>query len=171
MKRRFYLFPALALTIAACVGESGEQAKEKEQSKVYSELEKAKWFLGMWENNFPDGSGSVTESWEQSNDSTFTGNSFVVIGKDTVSSETLRLEERQGKLLYIPTVSDQNKGRAVEFTLTSANSNKLVFENPKHDFPQKISYTKITSDSIVAEISGMMDGKAASEQFPMHRKK
>ncbi|MCE3294878.1 MAG: hypothetical protein K0R65_592 [Crocinitomicaceae bacterium] len=167
MKTRFYLFPLVALAITACGGQTEEQTKK--ETKVYSELEKAAWFLGNWENNFPE--GGITESWEQANDSTYTGRSLVVIGKDTVSSETLRLEEQNGKLMYIPTVSDQNGGREVVFTLTKNNGKMLVFENPKHDFPQKITYTRISGDSIVAEISGTMDGKPASEQFPMSRKK
>ncbi|MGV3630345.1 MAG: DUF6265 family protein [Bacteroidota bacterium] len=166
MKIRFYLLPALIAAFASC-SQPGEQ-KTAEQ-KEYTELQKASWFLGNWENNFPE--GRATESWTQANDSTYTGSSFVVIGKDTVSSETIRLEERTGKLLYIPTVSDQNKGKEVVFTMTSSSSKKLVFENPGHDFPQKITYTKIGKDSLVAEISGRMDGKLHTEPFPMSRAK
>jgi hypothetical protein len=46
----------------------------------------------------------------------------------------------------------------------------LVFENPKHGFPSKISYTQITKDSLFAEISGIQDKKAVKEAFPMSRK-
>jgi hypothetical protein len=46
----------------------------------------------------------------------------------------------------------------------------LVFENKEHDFPQKITYTKISNDSIVAEISGMKDGKQSKESYPMKKK-
>ena len=45
-----------------------------------------------------------------------------------------------------------------------------MFENPGHDFPKKISYTKITNDSLVAEISGQQQGKPASEKFAMKKK-
>lgn len=168
MNTKFHLLTA-ALIAALTSCSQAEEQKTEEQPKEYTELQKAAWFLGNWENNFPE--GRATESWEQINDSTYTGASLVVIGKDTVNSETIRLEERSGKLLYIPTVSDQNKGKEVVFTLTSSSDKKLVFENPRHDFPQKITYTKINNDSIVAEISGMMEGKMHSEPFPMSRVK
>jgi hypothetical protein len=47
----------------------------------------------------------------------------------------------------------------------------LVFENPKHDYPKKITYTKINDDSLVAEISGILDGKPSSEKFSMKKNK
>lgn len=46
---------------------------------------------------------------------------------------------------------------------------QLVFENLKHDFPQIISYTKVTSDSLVAEISGTKNGQKQKQIFPMKR--
>jgi hypothetical protein len=45
----------------------------------------------------------------------------------------------------------------------------LVFENPKHDYPKKITYTQITEDSLEAEISGILEGKASSEKFSMKK--
>lgn len=167
MNTKFYLLTAaLVATIVSCKGQAEEQKTEENE---FAELKKASWFLGNWENNFPN--GRATESWMQANDSTYTGSSLVVMGKDTVLSESLSLQERDGKLLYIPTVSEQNSGKEVVFTLTSSSDKKLVFENPKHDFPQKITYTKINQDSIVAEISGMMEGKMHTEPFPMSRMK
>ncbi len=137
--------------------------------KEYSQIEKANWLLGSWQNISKD--GALFEIWEKKNDSTLTGKSFFIAGKDTVSSETVSLEQRGDKLFYIPTVKDQNNGQAVKFTLTNSTSNKFVFENPQHDFPTKISYTKINSDSLVAEIWGMPNGKERTEQFPMARAK
>ena len=47
----------------------------------------------------------------------------------------------------------------------------IVFENPQHDFPQIISYTKINADSLVAEISGSKNGQELKQTFPMKRVK
>jgi hypothetical protein len=68
-------------------------------------------------------------------------------------------------------VKDQNAGLPVAFTLTQASENRLVFENPAHDFPQKITYTRITGDSLLAEISGTINSEEKSQQFPMTRVK
>lgn len=90
-------------------------------------------------------------------------------GKDTVSAEVVNLEMRGGKLLYVPTVRDQNSGQPITFTETTVTEKEMIFENPAHDFPQRITYTRITPDSIVAVISGMQGEK--SVQFPMRRVK
>lgn len=130
-------------------------------------IEKATWLLGNWQNKTPR--GILTESWQKKDDSTYTGKSAFVRGADTLSSETLTLEERKGRLYYIPVVKNQNNGQPVTFTLTSASANQLVFENPAHDFPQKITYTLITNDSLVAVISGVRNGQERAQQFPMGR--
>ena len=43
--------------------------------------------------------------------------------------------------------------------------NKLIFENPQHDYPQKITYTKGTNNTLTAEISGKLQGKLTTERF------
>ena len=129
----------------------------------------AKWLIGSWKNQ--SAKTVDIETWKKLNDSTFIGRSYSLTGADTVSSEHIRLEQHKGKLYYIPTVKNQNGGKAVTFTLTSSNNKHLVFENPEHDFPQKITYTQITNDSLVAEISGTRKGRQKAIQFPMKRGK
>ncbi|WP_307293758.1 hypothetical protein [Flavobacterium sp. SORGH_AS_0622] len=46
----------------------------------------------------------------------------------------------------------------------------MVFENPKHDYPQKITYTKGPNNTLTAEISGKLNGKPSSEKFVMTKK-
>ncbi|MFM9945951.1 MAG: DUF6265 family protein [Bacteroidia bacterium] len=170
MKNSFKYFMAIGIasTIISCKNSNNTNTTENTITN-FSELEKANWLIGKWQNNSSE--GNATEVWEKENDSTFVGKSYFVIGKDTVSSESISLQQNGKDLFYIPTVKDQNAGQPVKFTLTSSTSNQLIFENPKHDFPQKISYTQITNDSLLAEISGMMNGKQNSQKFPMTRVK
>jgi hypothetical protein len=56
-----------------------------QQKTTYSELEKANWFLGQWENNTPD--GVFSEEWKTENDSAFTAKSFFIKENDTLFSE------------------------------------------------------------------------------------
>ncbi|MDT3404332.1 DUF6265 family protein [Mucilaginibacter terrae] len=126
----------------------------------------AAWLLGTWQNKSPQ--GLLVEKWQKLNDSTYTGKSYFLAGKDTAFTESIVLEQRGGKLYYIPTVKNQNDGKPVKFTQAGKG---LVFENPAHDFPQRITYTQIKPDSLVAEISGMSKGKFKSEKFPMGRVK
>jgi hypothetical protein len=44
-----------------------------------------------------------------------------------------------------------------------------VFENPAHDFPQRIAYRRLSADSIVARISAERDGKSRGMDIRMKR--
>lgn len=155
-----YLLGIGMLSVIAC-------SAPTKQTHVYAQLAKANTLLGSWQNTFPQ--GMIWESWEQQNDSTYAGKSIVIIGSDTVSSETILLQQKGNELWYIPTVKEQNGALPIPFLLTASTGNQLVFENPKHDFPQQIKYTFIGTDSLVAEISGDAEGKKQPQQFPMKR--
>ncbi len=159
-------FTLIIFYVIAC-GTPTDAPKNEEKKTEYSELIKASWLIGTWKNDSMN--VHATEIWTRKNDSSYEGKSFYVVGSDTVSSESINLEQRGKELFYIPVVKDQNNNEPVKFVLTSLTSKQLVFENPAHDFPQKISYTQIAADSLLAEISGLQKGKPASEFFPMKR--
>lgn len=154
------------MTMISCKKEK-ETVIEK-QKRQFEVLEKANWFLGRWENNSPE--GNLSENWKKLNDSTFLGESYFVIKNDTVFAERVSLEERNGKLSYVVTVPNQNDAKPVAFELTKNTVRKLIFENPKHDFPNTIIYNQVGNDSLVAEIRGMKDGKEKKEFFRMVKK-
>jgi hypothetical protein len=136
-------------------------------STRHPQLKKASWLLGDWKNK--TARGITMESWKKLNDSTYLGKSYQLRGMDTVSAEHIRLEEHHDKLYYIPTVKNQNEGKQVTFTMSESSADSFVFENPEHDFPQKITYNRINKDSLVAEISGSYKGKQRAIKFPMGR--
>jgi hypothetical protein len=125
------------------------------------------WLTGCWANK----SGKTTsyELWKKINDTLYEGKSFTIKGDDIAVDETMQLVERENDLWYIPTVKAQNNGKPVPFKLISSDNKQLVFANPEHDFPQKIAYTQISTDSLVAEISGTIGGEQHARQFPMHK--
>jgi hypothetical protein len=153
MKNKIYGLCLLAICSFSC----------EQKSKSYSELEKANWFLGRWENNTSD--GVFSEEWKTENDTVFAAKSFFIKENDTLFSETIRLEQKENNLFMIVTVPNQNDEKPVAFKLTSSTDDYLVFENPEHDFPKKITYKLVKKDSLYAEISG--DGK--SQGFPFKK--
>ncbi|MBA4155099.1 DUF6265 family protein [Flavobacterium sp.] len=153
MKNKIYVLFLLAICSFSC----------EQKSKTYAELEKANWFIGKWENKTTE--GTFSEEWKKENDSLLLGKSFFIKENDTLFSETVRLEQRKNDLFYIVTVPNQNEEKPVEFKLTSSSADYLVFENPAHDFPKKITYKLVTKDSLYAEISG--DGK--KQGFPFKK--
>jgi len=153
--------------LAICVLSFG--CKNRSAQK-YADLKTLGWLQGRWELQ-TDG-GLLTETWRQDNDSTMQGASYFTKNdnKDTLHLETIELIERDGVVSYNPTVEGQNNGLPVAFRMTSNTGKSVVFENPSHDYPQKITYRLVTNDSMVAAISGKQRGVASSEQFGMKKK-
>lgn len=137
--------------------------------KQTNDISIAKWLIGTWENKTQR--GSVYETWNKINDNEFSGISYIIKEKDTIVFENIQLLQEQDGLYYIPIVKNQNNGLPVRFTAKETSETQLIFENPDHDFPQIISYTKITTDSLVAEISGTKNGQQRQQKFPMKRLK
>ncbi|SCY87619.1 DUF6265 family protein [Flavobacterium caeni] len=161
MKQTIY---GCALMVALAAASCGKQKDEPAH-----QINKAEWFLGNWGHQTPQ--GDLSENWEKINDSTYHGASYFIKGKDTLFAESIVLSEVKGDLLYNVTVPGQNGDLPVAFKMTSGTANQLVFENPSHDYPKKITYRLVNQDSIVAEISGTQEGKAMSETFPLGRLK
>ncbi|HSD05964.1 DUF6265 family protein [Flavobacterium sp.] len=153
----------LILLLLAIVSCKNSEATEKDQIKT------ANWLLGKWNTKTAD--GDLSESWKQINDSTFHGESFFIKNKDTLHFESMTLQQKGENLFYNATVKGQNENKAVTFKLTNKTEKQLVFENPKHDYPQKITYTLINKDSLTASISGVQLGKPSSETFGMKKDK
>ncbi|WP_395060127.1 DUF6265 family protein [Flavobacterium sp.] len=160
--KKIFLILVLALVFIDCKKET------KEINKSYAQLEKANWFIGEWGNSTKE--SDFTEIWTKSTDSSFVGESFIIVAKDTVFHENVILEQRNDSLFYTVSVKNQTNENPVSFFLTKSSEKELVFENPKHDFPNKITYKQITKDSLVAEISGNQNGKPSKELFPMKKK-
>ncbi|RZJ52502.1 MAG: hypothetical protein EOO44_11605 [Flavobacterium sp.] len=150
---------ALLLAFVSC---QKKETVEKDKIKI------ADWLIGNWENKNPD--GVLTENWQKVNDSTFSATSYFIKGKDTLHLERIILSQKGETLTYSATVNGQNDNKAIDFPSTSETENKLVFENPQHDYPQKISYTKGANNTLTAEISGKLQGKMSTEKFIMTKK-
>lgn len=138
-----------------------------QNSNKNDKIKLSNWLIGKWENKSE--SGNLEETWTKVNDSTFQGQSYYIKGKDTLHFESIVLQQNGEELFYNPTVKGQNNDKPVSFKLTIITDKQLVFENPKHDYPQKITYNQITKDSLVAEISGMQQGKASSDNYSMKK--
>lgn len=149
----------LLLAIVSC---QKKESVEKDKIKI------ADWLIGNWENTSPD--GVLTENWQKLNDSTFTASSYFIKGKDTIHFESIVLAQKGETLTYTATVKGQNDDKAVAFSSIAESDKQLVFENPKHDYPQKITYTKGANNTLTAEISGKLEGKLTTERFIMAKK-
>ena len=103
---------------------------------------------GTWQRTTKD--GFAYESWEIKKPNLMLGKGYTGSGNETILLENLRLFIENGKIIYEATVPDQNGGKPVRFPMVEADrSNKeFIFENPAHDFPQRIVYQFIGVDSL-----------------------
>lgn len=130
-------------------------------------LERAAWLLGTWVQQ--TARGMAYETWTRESTFTFSGKSYALNGKDTLVFETIQLVQKREGLFYMPAVRGQNGGKSVSFKLGRISATEIEFDNPGHDFPQKISYRQVGNDSLIAVISGTVGSKHTSRQFPMKK--
>lgn len=133
-----------------------------------NKIKEAEWLIGNWENTSID--GTLSENWKKLNDTTFHASSYFIKGKDTLRFETILLTLKGNDLTYFATVKGENDDKAVAFQSTAESDTELIFENEKHDYPQKIKYIKGENNTLTAEISGKLSNKPASEKFVMTKK-
>lgn len=155
MKKINILF-LLMLTLFAC--------RQDKKTK----LQTFEWILGTWANYSE--AHAVFESWTTGPDNQLLGKSYAIDGKDTIQLETIKLKEENGTFYYLPTVSNQNNGKEITFTLLLATDTSFIFQNPEHDFPQQIAYYRIGADSMLAILEGIHSDAKKQYRFPMKRK-
>ncbi|MDH4071360.1 MAG: nuclear transport factor 2 family protein [Ignavibacteria bacterium] len=161
-----WITKALATLVASILFSLTGASADHPQSG--SAIENIQWLLGTWETR--SSRGSTYEKWVLKNPSELSGKSFAVSGSDTIVFETVSIKEENGRILYVPSVSDQNNGKPVVFQSSFVSPSKFIVENPEHDFPQMISYTRTGQDELVAEISGPSgNGQVKYQTFPMKR--
>ena len=87
--------------------------------------------------------------------------------RDTVIEfEQLRIFDRAGRTVYAAAPSGQ---APAEFETAVTSDSLVTFENPAHDFPQRIIYRRRGADSLIARIEGVRGGRTAGVDFPYRR--
>ena len=112
-------------------------------------IDRAAWLAGCWEQRSP---GRLTmEMWMPPAGGTMMGASRTSIGGATREYEQLRLHTAGDTLVYTALPSGQ---RQTDFKSTTVSATSVVFENPTHDFPRKITYRRVGEDSLIARVEG-----------------
>ena len=123
------------------------------------------WMSGCWQQSGTNGR-LIDEQWMTPRGETMLGMARTVRGDSLVEYEQLRLFQRAGKAVYHAVPSGQPPA---DFTAAAVSDTMVVFENPQHDYPQRIIYRKRGADSIVARIEGTENGRFRGIDFPRAR--
>ncbi len=121
------------------------------------------WLAGCWANvGGEDGSG---EQWTKPAGKTLFGINRTVRNAETVAFEFMQIRETgTGKMEFIAKPSGQT---GATFLMVQLTDREVVFENPEHDFPQRIIYRLDDDGNLKGRIEGKVDGEIKSADFPM----
>jgi hypothetical protein len=121
------------------------------------------WLQGCWQ--MTSGDRVVEEQWMAPRAGVMLNIGRTVRGDTLVEYEFVMLSERNGALAYEAHPSGQP---SAVFTAQSASSTEVVFENPQHDFPQRVGYRR-DGDTMLAWVEGTVGGKSRRVEFPYRR--
>lgn len=127
-------------------------------------VEDLAWMSGRWEAVSANGPWTE-ENWSEPRGGLLLGHSRSGAGGQTREFEFLRIQaDTDGTLTYF---AQPGGGTAVAFRLTDFDAAAATFDNPDHDFPQRIRYAR-TGDTMVATISRLDGSNAMSWTFRRH---
>lgn len=111
-------------------------------------IEQAAWLAGCWRM---DGRHQMEEQWMAPAGGVMLGMNRSLRDGEFRGYELLILKPDGGRLVYEAHPSGQ---AAAEFASSHVSDTLLVFENPAHDFPQKLVYRRTVPDSVYVEVFG-----------------
>ena len=120
------------------------------------------WLVGNWSGTRGTGGAiAFEERWTPPKG----GSMFAIsrtVNRDRLSAfEYLRIIERDGGLVYI---AQPNGGTATEFVMSELTPTRAVFDNPRHDYPRRITY-ELTDGGLTASIGWMKGGSPRKFEF------
>ena len=124
------------------------------------------WLAGHW--RMERAGRVVDEQWMAPAAGVMLGMSRTIARGKVVEHEFIQIREGPGAALYFIAMPSGQKEAA--FQIVSLSATEAVFENPQHDFPQKISYRLQADGSLLAAIEGPgKDGQTRRVEFPYKR--
>ena len=119
------------------------------------------WLAGSWSGT--SGTSTIEEHWTAPAGGAMLAVARTIRGERMRAFEFLRIEEREGSLSYL--AMPNGRSPATEFRLALIGERTATFENPAHDFPQRIRYTLTADGALEATISAMSGDKAQTFRF------
>jgi hypothetical protein len=129
-----------------------------------SDITAVGWLAGCWAPE--NGEVGSVEHWLQPAGGIMLGVSRTVKNGKTAEFEFMQLRVNgEGKLVFIALPSGQKEAT---FVATSIGEFSVTFENPQHDFPQKVSYRRDGGGGrLIGRIEGNRNGAPRAIEFRM----
>ena len=148
---------ALALVLALGAAAPARAAAQAAGGDAGGVAARLGWLAGCWAHRA--GALLVEEQWSAPRAGLLLGAGRTTRGDRLVGWEQLRIEARGDTLVLVASPSGQATAEFRAAPPTAARA--VAFENPAHDFPQRVGYRAVGADSLVARVEGARDGGAA----------
>jgi hypothetical protein len=124
------------------------------------------WMAGCWAAE--GGARRMEEQWMRPAGDTLLGMSRTISGGRTAFVEFLQIE-RVGEEVTLTALAGGPGARPVPFRRVAGAEGEAVFENPEHDFPQRILYRRAGEGGLFARIDGREKGDEKAQDFRFER--
>jgi hypothetical protein len=152
------------IVLLACAGAPAAAARAGDPDLAAGLAELA-WLAGCWEGTHDE--RRFEEVWLAPDAGTMIGMGRTVADGRTIAHEFLQIRSEGDRLVDIALPSGQAE---MIFTAVAISADRIVFENPDHDFPQRIAYQHESDGSLLAWIEGERDGQRRRIEFSMQRR-
>ena len=153
--------PRFVIVLAAALALHHPSAAEAQGAPTVAQVG---WMAGCWEQ--AAGPRLIEEQWMRPRAGLMLGVSRTVVGDSLREYEQVALSQRGAHLVYAATPARQ---APAEFASTAVSDSAVTFENPTHDFPQRIIYRRRGADSLIARVEGMRGGQLRGRDFAYRR--
>ncbi len=122
------------------------------------------WLSGCWVAE--SASRVIEEQWMMPRGGSMLGMARTIHGDSLSGYELVVIRDVGDALHYVAHPVGQP---TAVFSLKEASATSVIFENPDHDFPERIGYALQQADSLLAWIEGTVNGETRRVEFRYER--
>ncbi len=127
------------------------------------QLKKLDWLVGDWSTSLKQPDSATEEHWMAPKTSNMFGVGRTLRNGREESIEYLRIAAEPSGLVYY--AAPAGRLPATPFRAVETGLRHVVFENPEHDYPQRIIYELQFGSTIKVRIEGEVDGQMKSSEW------
>jgi hypothetical protein len=121
------------------------------------------WMAGCW--RLESATRVVDEMWMAPAGGVMLGTGRTVVKGRAVEHEFMQIREDAGRIAFVARPSGQAEA---SFAAITIGEREVIFENPAHDFPQRVIYRR-DGTGLTGRIEGTQDGKPRFADVPMRK--